>query len=122
MNEDVKFPDDIVEFVKKIISDELDDLKVIKIHYFDNDEQAHDEGLQNRVRREFSLVFNELSTKISACFGDARFAEEYDEFDCVPLCGAFPIAVWEIDHLLLYLAVCHEDRETPVLLTVGIYC
>ena len=53
-------------------------------------------------------------------FGTPRVAETEGEFDVIQLNGVFPASIWEIDGTELFLAVSHEDRETPILMIIGI--
>jgi hypothetical protein len=119
MSDEISMPTDIVAFAEELASGEAGALEVIKIYEFGDDEEAHDDAFQERKHREFEAVHSPLVEELSKKFGLPRIAGAEDEFDTIPLCGVFPAAIWEIEGAELYLAVSHEDRETPILLAIG---
>ena len=119
MSEEIRIPDDIVAFAEGLTEGDPGALEVIKIHEFADDGEAHDDEFQARMHREFDAVHSSLVEKLSKKFGAPRIAEEEDEFDGIPLCGVFPAAIWDVSDGELFLAVSHEDRETPILLAIG---
>ncbi|HUG19664.1 MAG TPA: hypothetical protein VMM56_11830 [Planctomycetaceae bacterium] len=119
MSDEISMPDDIVEFAEQLASGGPGALEFIKIYEFEDDEEAHDDEFQERMHREFETVHGSLVEELSRKFGLPRLAEAEDEFDAIPLNGVFPAAIWEIEGAELFLAVSHEDRETPILLAIG---
>ena len=119
MSDEISMPDDIVAFAEALTSGEPGALEIIKIYEFEDDEEWHDDAFQDRKHREFEAVHRSLVEELSGRFGAPEVAEEEDEFDSIPLNGVFPAAIWEIEGVELFLAVSHEDRETPVLLAIG---
>ena len=112
-------PVNIVSFAEELISGELGSLEIIKIYEIEDDEEAHDDEFHKRKHLEFEAVHRSLVEEISKRFGDPKVAEVEDEFNTIPLCGVIPAATWEVDGTELYLAVSHEERETPFLLAIG---
>ena len=119
MSDEISMPADIVAFAEELIAGEPEALEVIKIYEFEDDEEWHDDEFQEQKHREFEAVHRSLVEELSTKFGPASSAEAEDEFDAIPLCGVFPAATWEIEGTELFLAVSHEDRETPILLAIG---
>jgi hypothetical protein len=108
----------IVEISRKVIRSETE-IELLSIHEFKNDSEAHDDKYQRKIHKEFQKAFNNHLKELEIEYGKSLIAEMEDEFDIIPLCGVFHSAIWKLDHGNLYLAVSHEDRETPVLLILG---
>lgn len=119
MSDEISMPADIVAFAEELTSGEPGALEVIKIYEFADDEEWHDDEFQEGKHRDFEAVQGSLVEELSKRFGVPRIAEAEDEFDAIPLCGVFPAAIWEVEDAELFLAVSHEDRETPILLAIG---
>ena len=119
MSDEISMPDDIVAFAEGLIDGEPGALEVIKIYEPEDTEEFRDDEFHQRKHEEFNAVHRSLVEQLSKKFGDPKIAEKEDEFDSVPLCGVFPAAIWEVDGIELFLAVSHEDLETPMLLAIG---
>ncbi|NQT17094.1 MAG: hypothetical protein HQ582_30335 [Planctomycetes bacterium] len=119
MSDDISMPGDIVAFAEELTGSGPGALEIIKIHQFEDDEEWHDDEFQERMHREFEVVHRSLVEELSKKFGLPRIADAEDEFDAIPLCGVFPAAIWQVAGCELFLAVSHEDRETPILLAIG---
>ena len=119
MSDEISMPADIVAFAEELTSGEPGALEIIKIYEFEDDEEWHDDEFQERKQNEFEAVHSSLVDELSKKFGLPRIAEAEDEFEAIPLCGVFPAAIWEVEGAELFLAVSHEDRETPILLAIG---
>ncbi|MCG8611314.1 MAG: hypothetical protein MI864_12340 [Pseudomonadales bacterium] len=126
-------PKDIVRFPENLISLGEEEIRVIKIHHFRNEEELHDDDLIDSAISEFSIALKRLSQDLVEKYGVPNtrdFAVDFDEYDefieeefdderfCVP--GSFVSAVWEREDFTLYLAVCKEDRKHPIVLILGV--
>ncbi len=119
MSDEISMPADIVSFAEELINDEPGSLEIIKIYMIEDDEEAHDDEFQKQKHLEFEAVHNSLAKELSKKFGTPKIAKKEDEFNKIPLCGVYPAATWEVNGAELYLAVSHEERETPYLLAIG---
>ncbi|QDU07531.1 hypothetical protein [Gimesia aquarii] len=118
MNDEISMPNDIVEFAQELTSGEPGALEIIKIQEFEGDEDTNDDALE-RKHREFEAVHQSLVEELSSRFGAPNVSKVEDEFETIPLCGVYPAATWEVEGMELFLAISHEDRETPMLLAIG---
>ena len=96
-----------------------DDLRELRIHEFEKDSQAHDEALQARIAKEFEAQFDQTQRDLTKKFGEPIRTGITDD-PGIPLTGVFHYAVWDVDGRELFLAAAHEDRETPVMLMMGV--
>ncbi len=119
MSDEISMPTDIVAFAEELTNGEPGTLEIIQIYELDDPEEAHDDAFVERKHREFEVIHGSLVEELSKKFGDPRIAEAEDEFHSIPLCCVFPAAMWEVDGTELFLAISHEDRETPILLAIG---
>ena len=108
----------ISDFGLELLSHDLLNTNLRKLE-FEEDEEWHDDEFQERKHCEFEAVHSSLVEELSKKFGPPRIAGVEDEFDTIPLCGVFPAAIWDTEGGELFLAVSHEDRETPILLAMG---
>lgn len=115
MNETV----DPVEAVKKCLAGD-EQVALLKIFQFQDDVEAHDDDLQERLEKEFLDAFNEARIALNGVFGSHTDLELEEGEDLVPLCGVFRACSWHVGETSLYLAAIHEDRETPFLLIAGV--
>jgi hypothetical protein len=92
--------------------------KELLMYTFPDDEAAHQDDLQKRVRREFTAAFDATVTELTTEFGQpSRSGDRNDGL--IPLGGVFRFAVWAAGGRELYAAAAHEDRELPYLLVLG---
>jgi hypothetical protein len=95
-------------------------IAVLRIHEFADDSEAHDDVLQGSLRQAFEAAFSEAVASLEAAFGPSVELLDGPDTECIPLCGVFCAAAWEVNGQRLFLAAAHEDRETPLLLVVGV--
>ena len=123
--EEIKIPDDIVAHVSGLLDSGEDGFDVMKLRYLESEEDQHDDDLIDSIVQKFTVVLKSLALKLDDKYGNHKFTsdleeeseEEEDEF-YVP--GSYASAVWEKEEFILYLAVCQEDREFPIMLVVGV--
>jgi len=97
-----------------------DPVALLRIYQFEDDVEAHDDALQKRLRSDFSESFFEVANVLDGAFGPRTELDVEDDLEMIPLCGVFHAASWNVDGTGLFLAAAHEDRETPLLLIVGV--
>ena len=93
----------------------------------EDDTDAHDDELQDKLAAEFKATFDECIRPLEAEFGSARVVDLLDESadegmieQALSLVeGLVRVAFWEASAALLFLAVVHEDREAPIALLIG---
>ena len=127
--EKVDTPKDIVRFVENLISSGKEECEIIKLRMLEEDEQ-HDDELIDSIIHDFTLVLQRLASKLAGMYGIPKITLDEGDFDdkeneCeeeeqfyVPC--SFSSAVWETEDFILYLGVCQEDREFPIVLVVGV--
>ena len=124
--EEIKIPDDIVAHVSDLLASGEDGFDVLKLRYLESEEYQHDDDLIDSIAQEFTVTLRILASQLDDKYGSHKFTsdledepeeEEGDEF-YVP--GSYVSAVWEQEEFILYLAVCQEDRESPIMLVVGV--
>ena len=103
------------------------EMRVLKIHQFVEDFDAHDDELQDELAAEFRAAFDTCLRSLQSEFGSARLMDVGDEsegedaielaFSLVP--GPVRLALWELPAGVLYVAVSHQDREEPIVLLIG---
>lgn len=94
------------------------EFREVQVHTFQNDEAAHDDDIQEGIRREFITAFTNILAELTAEFGEpSRSGDQHD--GPIPLNGVFRFAFWSVGGNELYLATAHEDRELPYLLILG---
>ncbi|MCF6441834.1 hypothetical protein L1077_20565 [Pseudoalteromonas luteoviolacea] len=130
--EKVEISEDIVRFVEDLISSGEEKFEVIKLRVLDEESEQHDDELIDSVIHDFTIVLQGLASDLAGWYGEPRIALDEEEFDdeteeqgeeegepfYVPC--SFSSAIWETEELILYLAVCQEDREFPIMLVVGV--
>jgi len=126
--EEVKNPDDIASLVLDLVGSGEDGFDILKLRYLETEEEQHDDELIDSITQELVVTLKSLASKLDEKHGDHKFtsnlddeseddAESEDEF-YVP--GSYVSAVWEQEDFILYLAICQEDREYPIMLVVGL--
>ena len=93
-------------------------LEELRIHEFDDDDEAHDDEAVQKLYKEFSSECDRVVAALSKKYGKpSRTGTEGDEV--IPLNGVFRFAVWSVGEAQLFVAAAHEDRGVPVLLMLG---
>jgi hypothetical protein len=109
----------ILQAANRLLAGEDGSLTELRIHEFNEDEQAHDDQLQERLRREFEDDFEKAARTLTSKFGSPA-ERGTEDHDAIPLSGVFLHAIWNVKNSVLYAAAAHEDRELPVLLVLGV--
>ena len=90
----------------------------LRIHWFEEDEEAHDDEAVERLYADFSSHFDGVEAMLSKPYGKpSRTGKEEDEV--IALNGVFRFAIWPVGGKQLFLAAAHEDRGIPILLMLG---
>ena len=93
-------------------------LEELRIHEFEDDEEAHDDDATEKLYKEFSTEFDRIELSLSKKYGKpSRVGKEDDE--SILLNGVFRFAIWDVADKQLFLAAAHEDRGVPILLMLG---
>ena len=124
--EEIKIPDDIVAHISDLLASGEDGFDVMKLRYLESEEDQHDDDLIDSITQEFTVTLNILASKLDDKYGSHKFKsdfddepeEEKDDEFYVPC--SYVSSVWELEEFILYLAVCQEDREYPIMLVVGV--
>lgn len=128
----IDLPNDIIKFTENLISSGEERFEVIQIREFEHEEEQHDEELIDSVIGEFSSILKELALELEKKYGEPKLALEEKDFEDIEddeeviedeqfyVPCSFASAVWEKEDFILYLAVCQEDREFPIILVVGV--
>jgi|SRR5579862_3674582 hypothetical protein len=107
-----------VDFAQKFLKEDEDNLEMLRMHEFPDDESAHDDELTERLYAEFSADVESAQAELSRHYGDpARTGTEDDEL--IPLNGVFRFAIWSVEGKHLFIAAHHEDRGVPIVLALG---
>lgn len=93
-------------------------MDAIRIHEFDRDGGEHNDDVIKSLHVDFKKDFDTATQVLTAEYGKPTNSGEDDD-DAIPLTGIESFHIWEIGDQRLFLAVCHEDRETPILLMLG---
>jgi hypothetical protein len=103
---------------KELLAGGAGGMEELRIHEFEDDESAHDDGLIDRLRQDFSAELDRVEVELTREYGEpVRRGTQDDE--AIPLNGVFRFAVWDIDDTELYVVAAHEDRGVPILLMMG---
>jgi ABC-type uncharacterized transport system substrate-binding protein len=95
-------------------------LELLLIYQFEDDAEAHDDDLQERIEMEFEKEWKRATTEIAREFGAATIVVDYEDTRYVPLNGVGGASSWLIGNKRLYVSYAHEDRELPYYLVVGV--
>ena len=84
-----------------------------------DDAAAHDDDLQNTIEKNFRANFERYAEVLNKEYGTPTKtgATEHRQ---IPLNGVLRYATWTVSQKSLYLALSHEDRELPWLISLGI--
>ena len=108
-----------IELARKCLAATTKQLEPLLIYQFENDFDAHDDELQDRLEAQFEEEWKKAVAELERAFGIGATATSHEETRYVPLCGVGGACSWQIGETRLYIAYAHEDRETPYLLVVG---
>jgi|GEM_PF-4238117 len=86
---------------------------------FHDEEDSHDDEFQEAAHDHFSRQYGESQEELIAVYGDPIETGDNDH-SMIPLSGVFQYAIWDLGSRKLFLAVAHEDRETPLWLQLGV--
>ena len=106
------------EIAAELLQNDDNGLKDLRVHMFEEDEDAHNDELLECIYEEFGNELKQAETILSQTYGSpARTGTEDD--DIIPLNGLFRFSIWQVGDKVLYLAAAHEDRGLPVILMIG---
>jgi hypothetical protein len=104
---------------KKMLAGGESDLEELRIHEFADDDSAHDNEAIEKLYETFSSHFDRVREELTKQYGEpSRIGNEDD--DAIPLNGVFRFAIWTVNEAQLFAAAAHENRETPIVLMLGI--
>ncbi|MCA8986774.1 MAG: hypothetical protein KDA78_03990 [Planctomycetaceae bacterium] len=83
-----------------------------------DDEEAHDDQLQDTLKETFLKNCEQYEQAITKKYGapTGRGSKEHPE---IPVNGVIRYFIWSTGKQKLYLAVSHEDRELPWIISMG---
>lgn len=90
----------------------------LRLFEFEDDADAHDEGLIEERYAEFTESFNKAVVSLTKKFGPPVRGARGEQVD-IPHCGIMQYSLWDVEDRGLYVAWCHEDRELPIMLVLG---
>jgi hypothetical protein len=102
----------------KILADDAGALEELRIHEFEDDEEAHDDEATDRLYAEFSAEFDRVEAALTRQYGKPSRRGKKDD-KAIPLNGVFRFAIWAVGDKQLFAAAAHEDRGVPILLMLG---
>lgn len=103
---------------KALLNGDPGGLEELRIHEFEDDEEAHDDEATKRLYEEFSAEFDRVVAALTKKYGKpSRMGKKDDK--AIPLNGVFRFAVWSVGEEQLFAAAAHEDRGVPILLMLG---
>ncbi len=88
------------------------------VRSFEDDVEAHDDHLLERLEQDFVAAFNQSRIELEAVYGPPVRVGDVDD-ESIPLGGVLRFTVWKVDDKQLWLAAAHEDRDCPFLLLMG---
>ena len=107
-----------LKLAQKVLQ-EGEGLEELRMHEFEDDEEAHDDELTERLYEEFSADFDRVKAELSKKYGPPSRSGKKDD-RAVPLNGVFRFAIWDVKDNQLFVAAHHEDRGVPIILWVGV--
>lgn len=123
---------DIINFTENLISSGKECFEVIHLREFEHEEEQHDDELIDSVIGEFTNILKALALELAEKYGKPKLVLEEENFEVIEedeevieneqfyVPYSFASAVWKKEDFILYLAVCQEDREFPIILVIGI--
>ncbi|MBL8867782.1 MAG: hypothetical protein JNK93_19670 [Planctomycetia bacterium] len=93
-------------------------MEEVRIHVFEDDEEAHDEEAVEKLHADFAKQFDKAVATLSKEYGKPTRTGE-SEYHSIPLNGVFRFAIWKVGKLDLYVAAAHEDTEVPIVFMLG---
>jgi hypothetical protein len=107
-----------IALARKVLADEPGALEELRIHEFEDDEEAHDDEATEQRYAEFASEFERAQAALTKQYGEPVRTGKKDD-KAIPLNGVFRFAIWEVGERQLFLATAHEDRGVPILLMLG---
>lgn len=103
---------------REILAGDAGALEELRIHEFEDDEEAHDDEATEKLYEEFSAEFDRVKAALTKQYGQPSRTGKKDD-KAIPLNGVFRFAVWAVGDKKLFAAAAHEDRGVPILLMLG---
>ena len=107
-----------VKLARKFLKEDEENLEMLRLHEFPDDESAHDDELTERLYAEFSADVENVQAELTSHYGAPMRAGTEDD-EVIPLSGVFRFAIWNLEEKHLFVAAHHEDRGLPVVLVLG---
>ena len=111
-------PKSATGLAKQLLEGDAGGLEELRVHEFEDDEEAHDDEATEALYQDFSADFDRAQAALSKKYGRPMQVGK-DNDDAIPLNGVFRFAIWKIEDKQLYLAAAHEDRGVPIILMLG---
>jgi hypothetical protein len=93
-------------------------LEELRIHEFEDDEEAHDDEATEKLYEEFAAEFDRVVAVLTKNYGKPSRVGKKDD-KVIPLNGVFRFAIWSVGEEQLFAVAAHEDRGVPILLMLG---
>lgn len=107
-----------MKLAQKILKKQDDDMEELRLHWFNGDEEAHDDEAVEGLYEEFVRELERAREELSASYGKPKRTGKKDD-KAVPLNGVFGFAVSDIKGRKLWVAAAHEERDVPIMLMMG---
>lgn len=108
-----------VDLAQQLLQSTRSSAKSVLIFEFHDEEDSHDDEFQEAAHDHFSRQYGESQEELIAVYGDPIKTGDNDH-SMIPLSGVFRYAIWDLGSRKLFLALAHEDRETPLWLKLGV--
>ena len=111
-------PQTAVKLAQKFLKERQDNLEMLRMHDFPDDESAHDDELTERLYAEFSADVESAQAELAKQYGAPTRTGKKDD-KLIPLNGVFRFVIWRVGEAHLFIAAHHEDRGIPIVLVLG---
>ena len=106
------------KLAQKLLKKTDGDMEELRLHWFEDDESAHDDEGVAALYEEFGEELKRVQAELSELYGKPKRTGKDDDED-IPLNGVFRFAVWNVKGRKLWVAAAHEERDVPIMLMVG---
>ena len=106
------------ELANELLEGDAGGLEELRIHEFNEDEEAHDDEAIEKLYADFAAEFDRVEVALTRKYGKPSRTGK-DDHDVIPLNGVFRFAIWRVEDKQLFAAAAHEDRGVPILLMLG---
>jgi hypothetical protein len=109
----------VLSLAAKLLQSRSSRFEDIDCREFRDDQEAHDEELQERLEAELRANLSKHEKTLAKEYGQPVAAGP-DEHRDIPINGVCRHVIWTVGRKSLYLALSHEDRELPWVISIGI--